>query len=84
MPRAGTKQAALIGLLGRPDGATIRNLTEGTGWRANTFHSALVTLRKRGWQISVEQKAAEKRYHVTAEPDPAPKADVRGSSRLIS
>lgn len=69
MPRAGTKQAALIGLLGRSDGVTIRELTEKTGWRPNTIHSALVTLRKQGWQISVEQKAAEKRYQITAGPE---------------
>jgi DNA-binding IclR family transcriptional regulator len=80
MPRSGTKQAALIGLLGRPDGATIRELTEGTGWRANTVHSALVTLRKRGWQISVEQKAAEKRYQVIAGPDLAPDAQAPGNA----
>lgn len=69
MPRVGTKQAAVIGLLGRPDGATIRELTEETGWRPNTIHSALVTLRKQGWQISIKQNAAEKRYQITAGPD---------------
>lgn len=68
MQRAGTKQAALIGLLSRPDGATIRELAEETGWRPNTIPSALVTLRKQGWQISVEQKAAEKRDQITAGP----------------
>lgn len=76
MPRAGTKQAALIGLLGRPDGAAIRELTEETGWRPNTIHSALVTLRKQGWQISVEQKAAEKRYRLTAGPDFLPQGQA--------
>lgn len=76
MPRVGTKQAALIGLLGRPDGATIRELTEETGWRPNTIHSAFVTLRKQGWQISVEQKAAEKRYQITAGPDFLPQGQT--------
>jgi DNA-binding IclR family transcriptional regulator len=80
MPRAGTKQAALIDLLGRPNGATIRELTEGTGWRANTVHSALVTLRKRGWLIEVEQKAAEKRYQITAGPDFSPQGQTPGNA----
>lgn len=80
MARAGTKQAALAELLGRPDGATIRELIEGTGWRANTVHSALVTLRKRGWQISVEQKATEKRYQITAGPDVPPPGQASGAA----
>lgn len=74
MPRVGTKQAAFIALLSRPCGATIRELTEGTGWRSNTVHSAFVTLRKRGWEISVKQIAAEKRYQVITGPGCPPSA----------
>jgi DNA-binding IclR family transcriptional regulator len=64
-PRAGTKQAVLIGMLGRDGGASIKELIEGTGWQANTIHSALATLRKRGLQIAVDQTAPEKRYQIT-------------------
>ncbi len=75
MSRAGTKQADLLALLSRARGATIREMTEGTGWRANTVHSALVTLRKRGWQISVEKTAAERRYQITESPASTPSLD---------
>lgn len=69
MARGDTKQAALLCLLSCAHGTTIREMTDVTGWRANTVHSALATLRKRGWQISVEQVAAEKRYQITAGPE---------------
>jgi DNA-binding IclR family transcriptional regulator len=69
MARGDTKQAALLGLLSCARGTTIREMTDVTGWRPNTIHSALATLRKRGWQISVEQLAAERRYQVTAGPE---------------
>jgi DNA-binding IclR family transcriptional regulator len=80
MPRVGTKQATLIGLLGRARGATIREMTDGTGWRANTVHSALVTLRKRGWQVAVEQTAAGRRYLITAGPESTPPASEQVSA----
>jgi DNA-binding IclR family transcriptional regulator len=69
MARGDTKQSALLSLLNCARGTTIREMTDVTGWRANTVHSALATLRKRGWQISVEQIAAEKRYQITAGPE---------------
>jgi DNA-binding IclR family transcriptional regulator len=69
MARGDTKQAALLSLLSCARGTTIREIVGVTGWRANTVHSALATLRKRGWQISVEQVAAEKRYQITAGPE---------------
>jgi DNA-binding IclR family transcriptional regulator len=69
MARGDTKQAALLGLLSCARGTTMREMTDVTGWRPNTVHSALATLRKRGWQISVEQIAAERRYQVTAAPE---------------
>lgn len=65
LPRAGTKQAVLVGMLGRDPGATIRELMQATGWRANTIHSALATMRKEGWQISVVRAALERRYQIT-------------------
>jgi DNA-binding IclR family transcriptional regulator len=72
MARGDTKQAALLGLLNCARGTTIREMSDVTGWRANTVHSALSTLRKRGWHISVEQVAAERRYQITAQPETKP------------
>jgi DNA-binding IclR family transcriptional regulator len=65
-PREGTKQSVLIGMLGRDGGASIKELIEGTGWQANTIHSALATLRKRGLRIAVDQTAPERRYQISA------------------
>ena len=54
-PRAGSKLARVIGLLQRPDGATIPNLTEATGWLPHTMRAALTGLRKRGYAVVRER-----------------------------
>lgn len=66
-PRAGTKQAEIVGMLGRDRGASIRELAERTGWKANTIHSALATLRKGGSRISVDKTEGESRYRMTGD-----------------
>ena len=63
-PRPGTKQALLADLLRRKAGASIRDLVDATGWRANTVHAALATLRKLGCQIAVERTADGNRYRM--------------------
>jgi Protein of unknown function (DUF3489) len=49
--RAGTKVAAVIGLLSRPGGASIDDLITATGWLPHTTRAALTGLRKRGFGI---------------------------------
>lgn len=66
-PRAGTKQALLVSMLKRHGGASIRELVEEMGWKANTVHAALSTLRTSGCRIAVEQAADETRYRISAE-----------------
>lgn len=39
--RAGTKQATLIALLQRPEGATIEVIIAATGWQAHTARGAM-------------------------------------------
>ena len=63
MPRAGTKQAPIVGTLSRVGGATIQ-LVEVTGWKPNTMHAALSTLHFCGRRIAVEE---ERRYRITAD-----------------
>lgn len=63
-PREGTKQALLIGMLSRMRGATIQELVEETGWKPNTVHAALSTLRTSGRQIAVEHTSGERRYRI--------------------
>ncbi|WP_449469874.1 DUF3489 domain-containing protein [Sphingobium chungangianum] len=67
MARAGTKQAMLVGMLARDHGATIREIVSLTGWKANTVHSALSTLRTSGRDIAVEDVGGERRYRLAAD-----------------
>src|SRR3954463_16697184 len=45
---APTKQAAVIGLLQREQGATLADLVDATGWLAHTARAALTRLRQAG------------------------------------
>ncbi|HET6519987.1 MAG TPA: DUF3489 domain-containing protein [Geminicoccaceae bacterium] len=47
-PRAGTKQARMIDLLKRPEGATVEQIAAATGWRHHTIRGAISgALKKR-------------------------------------
>lgn len=65
-PREGTKQALFVSMLSRVSGATIQELVEETGWKANTVHAALSTLRTSGRQIAVEHAGGIRRYRITS------------------
>jgi DNA-binding IclR family transcriptional regulator len=54
-------------MLKRHGGASVRELVQEMGWKANTVHAALSTLRASGWRITVEQAARERRYRITPE-----------------
>ena len=55
--RAGTKQAMLIAMLQKPEGATIAELAAPTGWQAHTVRGAVsgVLKKKLGLAISAEK-----------------------------
>ena len=55
--RPGTKQAALIAMLEAPDGATIPEIAEATGWQHHTVRGAIAgALKKRlGLQVASEK-----------------------------
>ena len=61
---AGTKQARLIDLLTRNGGASIAELVAEMGWKANSVHSALSTLRRQGSKIAIQQDSGVKRYRM--------------------
>ncbi len=46
-----SKQAAILGLLRRPEGASIEDLTSATGWQVHSVRAALTGLRKKGHEI---------------------------------
>lgn len=56
-PRAGTKQAQIITLLQRPEGATIAEIVAVTGWQAHSARGMIsgALKKKLGLQVSTEQ-----------------------------
>lgn len=62
LARPGTKQALLFAMLGRPDGATIHELAAATGWKRNTVHSALATIRRQGLDVASDPGEGGRRY----------------------
>jgi DNA-binding MarR family transcriptional regulator len=51
LPRSGSKQALLVGMLAEDRGATLAALVEATGWLPHTTRAAITGLRKRGFAI---------------------------------
>ncbi len=56
--RPGTKQAALIALLERREGATVQQMRTKTGWQAHSVRAALTGLRKRGIAVTRTKNAS--------------------------
>jgi hypothetical protein len=52
--RAGTKQALLIDLLRRPEGATVEQIAEATGWQKHTIRGAISGALKKKLGFTVE------------------------------
>jgi predicted ArsR family transcriptional regulator len=53
-PHAGTKQALLIELLERPEGATVEQIAEATGWQKHTIRGAISGALKKKLGLTVE------------------------------
>ncbi len=70
-PRSGTKQARLVELLNRDDGASITDLTGPLGWLPHTVRAALTGLRKRGYQIERGVEDGASRYRIIAKREAA-------------
>ena len=68
-PRAGTKQALMIEMLGAEKGATLDALVEATGWLPHTTRAALTGLRKRGFSIErTHEEGSASVYRIVAAP----------------
>jgi DNA-binding MarR family transcriptional regulator len=50
-PRLGSKQALIVDMLSKDDGASLDALIEATGWLPHTTRAALTGLRKRGYAV---------------------------------
>ena len=64
--REGTKQARLIDLLRRPEGATIAEIVSATGWQPQTVRGAFAGALKRRLGLAVAEKVegTERVYHL--------------------
>jgi DNA-binding MarR family transcriptional regulator len=51
VPRAGSKQALIVAMLSKDEGATLDALIAATGWLPHTTPAALTGLRKRGYLV---------------------------------
>lgn len=66
-PREGTKQATLIAMLRAPDGATIAEIMEATGWQSHTVRGAMsgALKKKLGLNITSEKEEGRGRVYRT-------------------
>jgi hypothetical protein len=62
--RAGTKQATLIALLQRPEGATIEEMVAATGWLSHTVRGAMAGALKKRLGIEITSEKVEGRGRV--------------------
>ncbi len=59
-----TKQAVILNLLRRAEGASVDDLTSATGWQAHSVRAALTGLRKRGHDIERGLESGASRYRI--------------------
>jgi hypothetical protein len=62
--REGTKQAALVAMLQRPEGATIAEVVEATGWQPHTVRGALAGALKKRLGLTIVSEKIEGRGRV--------------------
>ena len=65
-PREGTKQALLIEMLRRPEGATIDEIVTATGWQSPTIRGAMAGALKKKLGITITSEKDESRGRVYA------------------
>jgi hypothetical protein len=67
VPIRQSKKAAILGLLERPDGAAISDLTAATGWQAHSVRAVLTGFRKDGKELTrAKDDAGVTRYRLSA------------------
>lgn len=72
--RAGTKQAQIIAMLQRPEGATVAEMVEATGWLAHTVRGCIsgALKKKLGLPITAEKVAGRGTVYRLQWRDPKP------------
>lgn len=59
MPRPGAKAATVVEMLGRPEGATVNQMSEATGWLPHSVRGFLAGALKKTYRLAVVSEAAE-------------------------
>jgi Protein of unknown function (DUF3489) len=57
-PREGTKQKVVV-MLRRPEGATVAQIAEATGWAAHTVRGFFAGLKKKGIAVAVLERVRQ-------------------------
>ncbi|WP_245257413.1 DUF3489 domain-containing protein [Methylocapsa acidiphila] len=69
VPRQGSKQAMIVEILSKDDGASLNALIKATGWLPHTTRAALTGLRKRGYAVErVRDEAKGSLYRIVEKP----------------
>lgn len=69
-PRAGTKQAKLVGMLSRKSGVTLAKASETLGWQPHTTRATMTGLKKRGYVIErLVREAKDSLYLIRPDED---------------
>ena len=55
-PREGTKQEQVLAMLRRPEGATVAQIAEATGWAQHTVRGFFAGLKKKGHAVGVKSR----------------------------
>ena len=58
-PRTDTKRAMVLALLRRPEGATVAQVVDATGWARHTVHGFFAGLKKQGIQVQVLERVRQ-------------------------
>lgn len=61
-----SKKARLEALLGRPKGATIRQMEQSLGWQAQTVRAAISRLRKDGVEVTLDRSGKRPAYRLAS------------------
>ena len=71
-PRASTKRALLIGMLERPEGASVAEIGQRLGWLPHTVRAAITGLRHAGREVTRSKDAEGQSVYRLARAETAP------------